>query len=281
MKIKDKKIIIISASSDIGRAMCLSWQEKGAKIFGTYRTDSISVRKLKNLGIKLFVCDLQYESKIKKTCSNLKSACPKWDVLVLCPGTQEPIGPFTDTDFKAWENSIKVNFLSQLNIIHNLLPYRNKNNAFGPCVLFFAGGGTNNATLNYSAYTVSKIALIKMCELLDAEIKDTRFAIVGPGWVKTKIHKETLKAKKRAGGNYKRVKDKFSSGAFTPMEDILDCCEWLINSPRKVIGGRNFSVIFDMWGKKELSNKLIADQNMYKLRRCGNELLIRKGNNND
>lgn len=47
-----------------------------------------------------------------------------------------------------------------MRVIHGLLPCRRAGSAPGPCVLLFAGGGTNSATINYSAYTVSKIAFI-------------------------------------------------------------------------------------------------------------------------
>ncbi len=275
MKKENLKVIIISISSDIGTALCNSWRSKGWEIFGTYRTNTPILDSLKKQGACLIPCDLSREEEIRKACLKLKSICPKWDVLILCAGTQEPIGSFLDNDFKSWKESVNINLISQLNVVHKLLPNRNKKQKIGPCVIFFAGGGTNNATVNYSAYTLSKIALIKMCELLDAEIFDTRFTILGPGWVKTKIHRETLRANKKAGKNYKRTKDKLSGDECTPMADIVDCCEWVINSSRKVVGGRNLSVVFDMWGSKELYKKLSADPDMYKLRRYGNGFLVR------
>ena len=276
MKKENLKVIIISISSDIGMALCNSWIPKGWEIFGTYRTNSPILDKLKDKGVRIVSCDLSCVEEIKKACSKLKSICPEWDVLILCAGTQEPIGPFLDNNFKDWKESVNINLISQLNVVHELLPNRNKKQELGPCVLFFAGGGTNNATVNYSAYTLSKIALIKMCELLDAEIVDTRFKILGPGWVKTKIHKQTLKASENAGQNYKKTKDKLYSSECTPMDDVVECCEWIIKSPRNIVGGRNLSVVFDMWGSGKLSKKLQADSNMYKLRRYGNDFLIRK-----
>ena len=61
-------------------------------------------------------------------------------------------------------------------------------------MITFAGGGTNSAPRYNSSYVSSKIALTKSMELLDAEYEDTRFSILGPGWVKTKIHTEMLDA---------------------------------------------------------------------------------------
>jgi len=271
-----KCAIIISVSSDIGMAMFERWSKNNWDVYGTYRTETDWTKAHNKNRQKFVFCDLSDSVSVSQACSKLRQLCSIWDVLVVLPGTQEPVGPFIDCDFNVWEKSIRVNFINQMRIIQKLLPFRSLSLSEGACVLTFAGGGTNNATLNYSAYTVSKIALIKMCELLDAEIPDTRFAIVGPGWVKTKIHNSTLKAGARAGDNYQRTIDKLASDECTPMDKVLDCCDWLINSPRKFVSGRNFSVVFDMWGSKDLEKKLAEESDMYKLRRFGNDFLIRK-----
>jgi NAD(P)-dependent dehydrogenase (short-subunit alcohol dehydrogenase family) len=267
-----QKAILVSISSDIGFDMAKRWLAYGWSIYGTYRTYTNRLEELSNQGAILKYCDLSDIASIEHCCQELKIACPEWDTLVLCPGVTTPIGPFQTTNFGEWADSININFTHQLQIIHALLQFRNRNHALGPCMLTFAGGGTNNATLNYSAYTVSKIAFIKMIELLDAEIPDMRFAIIGPGWVKTKIHQSTLDAGEAlASANFQKTKDKLDSNELTPMETVLDCCDWIIESPREVIGGRNFSVVFDKWGTDELAQILIENNDYYKLRRFGND----------
>ena len=270
-----KSAIIISASSDIGIAMCQRWLDAGWRVHGTYRTESAGTKDLAARGMHLVSCDLSDLTSIRAACDDLSAACSSWDVLILCPGTQIPVGEFLACDVDEWEESVGVNFARQLRIIHALLPFRNRHSHQGPCVLTFAGGGTNNATVRYSAYTISKIALIKMTELLDAEIPDTRFATVGPGWVKTKIHDATLEAGTSAGDNYEKTRTKLASDELTPMEDVLDCCDWIIRAPRDVVSGRNFSVVFDQWGTESLSAALKNDPDIYKLRRCGNDILMK------
>lgn len=278
MKTKKLTAVIISAYSDIGTAMSKRWLKRGWQIYGTFRTQSDTMNELQRKGARLVCCDLSDSLSVHRACLKLRRLCPRWDILVMCPGMQEPIGSFEKNHFDEWEESIKVNFTAQMRIVHTLLPYRRLRTTLRPCVLFFAGSGTNNAPVNYSAYIVSKIALIKMCELLDAEIPDTRFVIIGPGWVKTKIHVSTLKAGLRAGANYQRTIDKLAGNECTPMEKVIDCCDWIVDSPRPVVGGRNFSVAFDMWGTKDLKNKLLEENNMYKLRRYGNDWLVRDKN---
>lgn len=270
-----RSAIIIAASSGIGSAMARRWLASGWRLYGTFRTRSQSVEELSRSGMRLVPCNLSDVTSIYEACAALRTLCCQWDVLVLCPGVLDPIGAFGECSFDEWEQSVGVNFLGEMRIVHELLPSRRQDPTLGPCVLFFAGGGTNNAPVNSSAYTISKIALIKMCELLDAEIPDTRFVILGPGWVKTKIHESTLAAGYRAGTVYRRTLDRLDTDQFTPMVRVLECCDWLVDSPREVIGGRNFSVVYDRWGDEELMRTLAEQPHMYKLRRHGNEWMAR------
>ena len=114
-----------------------------------------------------------------------------------------------------------------------------------------------------------------MTELLDHEIPDSRFVILGPGWVKTKIHEATLVAKDKAGANYERTLEKLDSDQCVPMSKVIEVCDWMVSRPREVVGGRNLSLVFDDWGNPELDTLLAEDPNMYKLRRSGNEKLPR------
>lgn len=275
MSKQKQSAIIISISSDIGTALAKRWMNRGWNVYGTYRTKSNSIEEISTAGVEFVYCDLSDISSIQGACLKFRTICSSWDILVLAPGSLEPVGPFIDCDFNEWADSIRVNFTNQLRIVQELIPTGNKANRLGPCVLFFAGGGTNSATQNFSAYTISKIALIKMCELLDAEISDMRFSIVGPGWVKTKIHQTTLDAGERSAGDaFYRIKDKLNSGDFIPMERVLDFCDWVVNAPREVVGGRNFSVVHDRWGNGELDKMLTENQDGYKLRRYGNDWLV-------
>ena len=260
--------IIISISSDIGFSLAKKWLKSGKSVTGTYRTKSSLCDELEAMGANLFHCDLEDKSSIHNAI-NLINNFNSWETLTLAAGHQEPVGKFLDCNFENWEQSIMVNFTRQLNIVHGLMP--NKSPAKSS-VLFFAGGGTNNATIAYSAYTISKIALIKMVELLDAEILDTTFSILGPGWVKTKIHESTLKAANAAGKNYEKTIQMLENNGSEcyPMDKVINCCDWLLSSPRELVGGRNFSAVHDPWESDSIE-LILSDSNLFKLRRFGND----------
>jgi NAD(P)-dependent dehydrogenase (short-subunit alcohol dehydrogenase family) len=241
---------------------------------GTYRSKE-GIRGLP-AAIEAVQCDLSSRESVSATQNWMREHCQGWRALVVAAGTEEPIGPFWDCDPDEWDRGIEVNSLGPLRLVRGLYALRDR--AGSGAVAFFSGSGTNNAAPAYSAYCVSKIMLIKMCELLDAESADTSFFIIGPGIVRTKIHEETLKANARAGANHRRVIDFLrSSNAGTSHDDIYACVRWCMNAGKKIVGGRNISLVHDAWrdGHADVLGKWLAgDANRYKLRRFGNEYRI-------
>lgn len=271
----NRKVAVLSSiSSDIGRELAFRYARDGYAIIGTYRSEE-HLKGLKELpNCHLFHCDIAKKEHVSAFLKAYAALNLPWDIFVSCAGTPKPIGKFFDTDFDHWSESIHVNAIEQLRVLHGLYQYRNKK---GATAVFFAGAGTNNPLTNYSAYVASKIMLIKMCELLDDEAKDLNAFIVGPGLTKTKTHYETLEAgEERVGAvNYRRIADFMKQeGGGTSMDDIYDCINWLQAQGKKIASGRNFSVVHDEWKGAEgslLGAELKADSNMYKLRRHRND----------
>ena len=51
----------------------------------------------------------------------------------------------------------------------------------------------------------------------------------------------------------------------------IDCCNWILSSDRELVGGRNFSSVFDPWESDDIE-KIKDNPNNFKLRRFGNEI---------
>lgn len=274
IKAQEKKglVFILGISSDIGWALARLYLQAGHKVVGTYRSRHFPASVPADPRLVLLACDVGDPQSIARCIAQYRRKVARpWDVFISAVGSMEPIGGFFKADLDAWEGAVRVNTLAQLRFLHGIYPFRRKKP--GAHVAFFAGAGTNNAAANYSAYCASKIFLIKMCELLDDENKDLNVFIVGPGWVRTKIHEQTLKCPKTAPQNYKRTRQFMASGdAGTPYADIFACINWCVAQGRTVCGGRNFSVVHDAWraSGKELARALRADTNKFKLRRYKN-----------
>lgn len=267
---KREHCVILSVSSDIGLALADDWLSRGFSVSGTHRTWTPQVESLVSRGLTSVQMDLSNEVSTEKAAASL-SRVP-WSRLVLAAGSQDPVGLFERVKARDWARSIETNFIRQFEFLSWMLPHRNRDIHF-PSVLAFAGGATNSATTHYSAYTVSKIASIKMIELLAKEMPDVSFSILGPGWVKTKIHNATMRAGSESGENLKTTRDHFERDDFYPMKNVVEAINWIMLAPPSAVSGRNFSAVHDPWGTSELIDALNIDPELYKLRRYGNNRL--------
>lgn len=263
------RCLVISATSDIGFEISKSWLDQGFEVTGTYRTHSENAELLKSKGASLFKLDLGDSESLLTTLERELSSTFEWDVLLICPATQEPFGLFFDVDFKAWEDSFDVNYINQMKILHYLYKFKSTSvkNTLEPIVMFFAGGGPNKATRSYSAYSLSKVTMIKTVELLQFEYPETRFTILNPGWVKTKSQYKMLENGDQVGEDFERTKAKFENGNWTPVEKVVGCCNWLINQDKETVGGRYLGVEFDQWNEGSFVDWLRGDSELCKLRR--------------
>lgn len=275
---KKKVVFISSITSDIGMALAKRYAQEGYALVGTYRHKNL-LPELKSIkDIHLIHCDLGDGKSVQRSIEAYRRLRKPWDIFISLAAQPQPLQSFFKCHFKEWEKALHINAIEQLRTLHAIYPLRDKKKNCD--VIFFAGPGTNNAPKNFSAAVLSKIMLIKMCELLDAENKDLNVFIVGPGWTKTKTHELYLKDKHISMEKRQEVLNFLHSKEGTSMEDIYDCLCWLSSQGKEVAGGRNFSVVHDPW-KGPSSHRLAAalkkDAHMYKLRRYKNNLLTGGG----
>lgn len=263
-----RKILIIGGSSDIGHGLIDQYLTSGAKVIATYRNkDHMEVIKNKNRK-NLTLMPLHIGNYIQRysVYEYLTKTKFKWDTVIFLNATTKPIGPFMEVDVNRWEENILSNSLAPIRFLQKLYEAKCK----GVCnVCFFGGGGVNGTFDSYSAYTLSKVILMKMCEILDSEYKDINPFLIGPSFVKTKIHQETLSTCDPSGIEYRNVQKFLKSGPGTPLTDIYSCIEWCCDQGKEVVGGRNIAVKHDLWKESGdiLATTLKKSPDMFKLRR--------------
>ncbi len=266
---KKKTVFLSAITSDIGIALAERYSREGYIITGTYRS-TVLLHKLKALpDCYLFYCDLEEEDTIRESVRKFAELGLTWETFISCASWPLPLQSFFSGDFAEWSRSVHVNAIEQFKVLHALHPFRDREAVSN--VVFFAGPGTNNAPKNYSALTIAKIMLFKMCELLHEENKDLNVFIVGPGWTKTKTHEIILSDPNVSPEKYKETLEFMQNRKGTSMDEIYDCIRWLSLQGREAAGGRNFSVVHDYWNTDELAKALQQDEWMYKLRRHGND----------
>lgn len=262
--VKTSCTLIIGITSGIGSALASHLNSLGFKVVGTARTLEAS-SNCPHLAYHLDLCSFQSIDAF----INLFSINYEWNNIIFCPAVMSPIGSFVSVDIHQWLNTFNVNFSNQVYLLHSILPFCS---GPGSHVLFFAGGGTNSAPQNYSAYTLSKITLIKLVELLNEEIEPTAFSILGPGWVKTKIHAQSLDPSLCHLSSYQETERRLSESDFISMDQVIKSIVWILSQDKKTVGGRNFSTAHDPFDSADFLEKLSSDSNVFKLRRHGNHL---------
>lgn len=257
--------LIIGIRSGIGEALSGHLKSLGEKVIGTSR----SIKRSEEEAGEVYALDLSSRESITSFVEKL-SRNYAWERLILCPAVMTPIGPFKEIGINDWISTFNTNFTNQVYLLHMLLPL---SSGKLPRIIFFAGGGTNSAPKNYSAYTLSKIALVKLVELLDKEMDDFCFSIIGPGWVNTKIHEQSLQIGLEKLETFKETKRRMQECDFVPMGKVVDSVMWVLSKSKEIVGGRNFSTAHDPFDSDDFIELISSDYDALKLRRHGNKFV--------
>lgn len=250
-----RKALICGITSDVGKGIRGFLEIDDWQVFGTStRSESRRIAKL----------DLS-DSEAVRNFTKKTSIYKDWSLLCFFAGTMAPIGPFFSLNFDEWEKNLQINLLSQLRLLHSLWDFRSLDYEANIC--FLAGGGTNSSFDNYSAYCLTKVALIKFVELLASEYQSAKVFIIGPGFMRTKIHHETIRAGKSAGQNLAKT-NRFLETEGTSIADLYSHLRWCLQNPKEVVSGRNFSTVHDPWRNSDmLASSLVLQPHAFKLRR--------------
>lgn len=110
-----------------------------------------------------------------------------YDAVILCAGSD--LGGkrfFVDMENQHWQNTMQVNLLSNMKLIHDYVKSRNHQ---WSKIIVIGSTATDHIWPTMLPYTVSKIALEQFCKGLRQEIsKNIGISIVRPGLVKTNFN---------------------------------------------------------------------------------------------
>ena len=181
---------------------------------------------------------------------------PQWDVCLICIGSVAPVGMWWESDPDQWDECMSSNLQTPLRYLRQIW----KKHKPGASVIWMAGSNPNMIMNGYSAYNVSKMAVLKLVEQLDYETPDAKFVALGPGTILTKIHEATRRAKwpnpKLAAVDAKAER---TTEATAPQ--VWKALRWCVEQPKHVVGGRNICV------SDAPGDDLASDPDLFKLRR--------------
>ncbi len=275
----NKKTVLTGGSRGIGKVVAKHLVQNGANLNIIARTETELLKteeefSRQGFGIKAFKGDVLDIERIGEIVSSIGNV----DVLVNCAGVQGEIGPFYDLNYKNWKEIFEINFYGTLNCISAVLPLMTKKKRGK--IINFSGGGANYPRPNFSAYGVSKAAVVRLTETLGDEFKDFNIQVnaVSPGAIKTKMVDEILEAgPDKVGKEYDQVKAKLSDGFDSPdLAAELVC--YLASDESNWITGKVISAVWDPWRDWIDKKQMNIDRDTYVLRRidCRNYIKTEK-----
>lgn len=167
--------------------------------------------------------------------------------VVLAAGTLGSVGGLSDSDMTDWAQTFQTNVLGNLAVVKALLP-RMQKARFGRIVTF-AGGGAAYAYPLFSGYAISKTAMVRATENLDAELRgqgDFLTVCIAPGAMETEIL-----AQVRAAGAEVRTT--------VPIHESVEFVRQFIEAKTCGFSGR-FVHVRDSWREYLNSEPLLDDR---------------------
>lgn len=273
MKLKDRIAIITGGGRGIGRAIALEFAKKGANLTLVSRTFSevdqvAKIAKKYDVNVVPIKGDVSNEKTAENVIKQTIDLYSKIDILVNCAGVLGPVGRFDTNNWERWKFTINVNLFGSLLFIKKVVPYMIEKK-YGK-IINFSGGGSTGPLPNFSAYSASKVAVVRLTETLAQEYKEFNIDInaIAPGAVDTKMLDEILHAGETAGKEYyqKTLEQKKKGG--TPLDVPAQLAVYLASSASDGLTGKLISAPWDKWKEfKPEQNKSTSASPLYTLRR--------------
>ena len=271
---KKIKIIIFGASGSIGSYLAKEYMSQNSELLLFVKNSKSKkkiLNKLKFQGFsKIIVDQLNFTnfSLINKKINKHKSFVKNTNIIINATGSLGEIKNVLNINLKKFKNTMDINFFCNLILLQNLskLIKNNKN----LLIIFFSGGGVTSYRKNFGTYSISKLSLVKLIEIVSNEInnKNVRINAIAPGIIQSKMIDVTMDNKKLV--SKKEIKKierdiKYSNDALKKLFKVIN---FLSSNKGNQITGKLISSKWDnieTWDKKKI-NKLI-NEDFYNLRR--------------
>jgi 3-oxoacyl-[acyl-carrier protein] reductase len=265
---KDKSILVTGAGRGIGKRLAIGFSKLGARIGLLARSkaelDAAHLEIEHNGGnalrLRADVCDFE---QMHTAVDRMRVHYGHLDVAICAAGTLGPIGPFIENPPKHWLETLNTNLVGVANTCRAVVPMMAERRAGKIVVL--SGMGAEAGRPNFSAYSVSKTAVVRFVEVLADELSESNVQIncLFPGQTYTSMTDEILKAGNRAGWKETEGATQVRVTGGTSPDKQMELAQFLASEQSNHISGKLIHVTDD-W--KKLQNGSLG-HGAYTLRR--------------
>lgn len=280
--LKERTAVITGGSRGIGFAIAKELSSQRANIVVCSRTgkqlndavDALSGTDKKTFGI---VVDVSNFSDCQKLVEFAHSQTGRIDILVNNAGVFGPVGLLETNDPNDWKDALAINVLGAVYCSKLAIPYMKKQGAGKIINLAGAGVGGPKPLPRFSAYYISKTAIVGFTENLAAELEVENIQVnaISPGAVASELTLGLLKLDKSlVGEEMHQTSRQLQEQGGTPPELAAKLVAFLVSNEADHITGRLLSAKWDT--VEELQKEDTFTQNLYRLRRIDNRNFFEK-----
>ena len=248
-----KVAVVTGGSRGIGEAVAAAFAREGARLVVAARTEPElrrAAERLRGLGaeIRWVSADVSQAGDADRIVQTALRAFSQVDVLVNAAGVYGPIGPMWDVDASAWVQAIQVNLCGTFFCCRAVLPHMIERRQGK--IVNFSGGGAASPLPRFTAYGVSKAAVVRLTETLAEEVKEFNIQVnaIAPGAVDTRLQDAVIAAGERAGALLTRIRKLRDTGEGGVPRELPASLAVFLASPRSgALTGKLIAAPYDAW----------------------------------
>ena len=214
-----------------------------------------------------FVCDLSHPEAAEMVALAARQLGAV-DILVNNAAIQGPVGPVWETDFAAFEATMRVDFLVPVALMRAVLPEMFARGA--GWIVNISGGGATAPRPMFTAYGAAKTALVRVAETVAAETfgKGVRVNSIAPGAFSSGMTKAIITGGQAAGECERKSAERIlTSRDDTAAQQTAKLVAYLVAGPGRDVTGKLISTLWDPWTELHQRWDDIGGNDVYTLRR--------------
>jgi serine 3-dehydrogenase len=192
--LKDQVVLVVGASSGIGRETAVLFAREGAKVMASARREDrlLELQEMlakEHLAIEIHAADAVKPAEMERLAEHTRERFGKIDILVYTSGINTPDRALTRLNADVWDNLVSVNLNGAYYITHAVLPAMRERGSGQLIYVSSISGHTPD--VSGAAYQAAKRGLIGLAHAIRVEEKDNgiRTCAVCPGLVDTELLK--------------------------------------------------------------------------------------------
>ncbi|MEI9987541.1 MAG: SDR family oxidoreductase [Aliidongia sp.] len=250
------RCLVTGATGVLGTAIAEKLRARGADLVLTGRsapalaTLAEALRATEGGALETIICDL---SEAGAPANLVAALGGRLDVLINNAAVPGPIGPLADSDFAAWEETIRMNLVMPADLCRAAIPLLVAAAASGrrAKIINMSGGGATSPRPNFSAYSVAKTGVVRFTEILAGELRAKGIDVnaVAPGALPSVMTRNILAAGAALCAPHELAVAEKAQGEAgrAAMARATDLIAYLASSVSDGVTGRLIAAQWDPW----------------------------------